>query len=120
MALGKATFNNLKEGPKEDKVVVASGIAISVVVILLVCWGIYFFHNIRSGAQSTSLTGGAQDRFNFENVTAAQQDLQTQLNGDTSSEYEDIRRQNASGNSQMQMQTQTVDDSGSNQFNPTQ
>ena len=55
---------------------VASGIAISVVAVLLVGWGILFFHKIQKGDQVLNLGGGAQDEFNFQNVKDAQQQLQ--------------------------------------------
>lgn len=75
MVVQKA-INNLKQGPKEDKVAVASGIAISVVAVLLVAWGILFFHNIQKGVQEVNLSGGVQDEFNFSGVKEAQQQLQ--------------------------------------------
>ena len=56
-------LNTLKQGPKEDKVAVASGIAVSVVVVLLVAWAIFFFRGIQQGTQSVNLSGGAQDQF---------------------------------------------------------
>ena len=78
MVLKKAV-NNLKQGPKEDKVAVASGIAISVVVVLLVAWAIFFFRGLARGSHTIQLGGGVQDEFNFTSVKEAQQALQQDL-----------------------------------------
>ena len=110
------TFNNLKEGPKEDKVVVASGIAISVVVVLLVAWAIYFFHSIQNGSQQLRLGGGAQDQFNFQNVTDAQKQLEQQF-GSPTQDYQTIQQESAAGNNgQMQTQQMQIDGQTSTQF----
>lgn len=77
------SLNNLKQGPKEDKVAVASGIAVSVVAVLLVGWGILFFHKIQKGDQILNIGGGAQDEFNFQNVKEAQQQLQSAYSNTT-------------------------------------
>ena len=115
MALGKDTLNNLKGGPKEDKVAVASGIAVSVVVVLLAAWAIYFFHNIQKGAQEINLSGGARDQFNFTSVTEAQQQLQAQL-GNNQDQFTTIREQSQS-QSGTQMQTQDAPASEEGKFN---
>lgn len=83
---------------------VASGIAISVVVVLLVAWGILFFHNIRKGTQRLDLGGGAQNEFNFSSVKEAQQQLQ-QVYSNSTDELLQIRDDAAA--SQMQFQQQT-------------
>ena len=62
-------INNLKDGPKEDKIAVASGIAIAVVVILLVAWAIFFFPNIQEGGQQVNLSNGAADFLQIPNDT---------------------------------------------------
>jgi len=111
------TFNSLKAGPKEDKVAVASGIAVSVVVVLLGGWAIYFFHNVARNSQNLNLSSGAQDQFNFQNVTEAQQQLQQDF-GSQTQDLQDVQAQSAQGNSGV-MQTQQMQiDSGnnSNQF----
>lgn len=99
-------IQNLKDGPKEDKVAVASGIAVSVVVVLLAGWTIYFFHRIQSGSQQIQLGGGAQDQFNFDSVQAAQQTLQQQFDA-TKQELYDIRTQSMQGGD-VQMQSQQM------------
>ncbi len=53
MVVQKA-INNLKEGPKEDKVAVAGGIAVSVVAVLLIAWAIFFFRSIQGGTSNTT------------------------------------------------------------------
>jgi preprotein translocase subunit SecF len=111
------TFNNLKAGPKEDKVAVASGIAISVVIVLLGGWAIYFLHSIQTGSQQLKLGGGAQSQFNFQNVTEAQQQLQQDF-GSQTQDLQDVQAQSAQGNSNvMQTQPMQVDGSyGADQF----
>jgi len=109
------TFNNLKEGPKEDKVAVASGIAISVVIVLLGGWAIYFLHSIQRGSQNLNLNSGAQSQFNFQNVTEAQQQLEEQF-GSQTQDMQDIQAQSAQGQNGVmqtqQMQVQGQDSGG--------
>ncbi len=103
MVVQKA-LNNLKEGSKDDKVAVASGIAISVVVILLAAWAIFFFRNIQKGTQEVNLGGGAQDQFNFSSVKEAQQQLQQQYS-DSAEELKQLQNDAASQQMQLEMQT---------------
>ena len=119
MVVQKA-INNLKEGPKEDKVAVASGIAISVVAVLLVAWAIYFFHNIQKGSQEVNLSGGAQDQFNFSSVKDAQQQLQ-QAYSNTADDLRKLRDDAVSAQMQFQQQTsvQETQGNGSDQFSPS-
>lgn len=112
MAL-QSKFNDLKQGPKEDKVAVASGAAVSVVLLLLVVWGIYFLHQIRSGSQQLNLGSAAQDQFNMDNVTQAQQQLQAQF-GSPTQDLQDVRAQTAQNGSD-QMQVQQMQIQGSSQ-----
>jgi hypothetical protein len=124
MVVQKA-INNLKDGPKEDKVAVASGIAISVVVVLLAGWAIFFFRNIARNAQGVNLGGGVQSQFNFQSVTQAQQQLQQQYgSGSNNTDLQEIQAQSAAGQTG-QMQTVPMQDQGqtTNQFsapNPSQ
>jgi uncharacterized protein HemX len=108
-------FNTLKAGPKEDKVAVASGIAVAVVVVLLAAWAIYFFHKIQTGAQQVNLSG-AGDQFAPADVTAAQQQLEQQFGSPTQG-YQDIQSESAAGNSgQMQTVPMQVQGDQSDQF----
>lgn len=108
------TFNNLKEGPKEDKVAVASGIAVTVVIVLLAAWAIYFFRGIQNGSQQINLGGGAQNQFVPSNVIDAQQQLQQQLN--TAAQESQNSQTNSQGNGQMQTQPMQVQGGQSSQF----
>ncbi|MEY4747596.1 MAG: hypothetical protein RLZZ416_645 [Candidatus Parcubacteria bacterium] len=116
-------INNLKQGPKEDKVAVASGIAVSVVVVLLVAWAIFFFRNIQRGSQQLDLGGGAQDQFNFSNVRDAQLRLRQEYGtGAKNDELLEVRDAAASGqtgtqlrNSSQQIQGRTPDQFGTSQ-----
>jgi preprotein translocase subunit SecF len=114
MAVQK-TFNNLKQnGSKDDKVAVASGVAISVVVVLLGAWAIFFFRGIRNGSQQINLSGGAQSQFNFQNVTEAQQQLQQQL---SSQSQQDLQNQSAQdSNGVMQTQDMQIQGNTNDQF----
>ena len=116
MVVQKA-IDNLKTGPKDDKVAVASGIAVSVVVILLVAWAIFFFRNIQKGSQQLNLSGGAQDEFNFSSVKEAQQQLQQQYS-DSTQEFQQLRNDAVSQQMQFQQQTgvQEMQGSGGDQF----
>ncbi len=111
------TINNLKEGPKEDKVAVAGGIAISIVAVLLVAWAIFFFRNIAKGNQQLNLSGGAQDQFNFSSVKEAQQQLQQQYSSSTE-EYQQLPNDAVSQQMQFQQQTgvQETQGGGTDQF----
>ncbi len=42
------TIDNLRERPHHERRAVALGIAVSVMLILFLCWGIYFFRTIGS------------------------------------------------------------------------
>lgn len=65
--------SNLKDRPKDEKKVVAGGIAIAVVAVLLVGWGILFIKKIQRGEQALEFGGGAQDEFLPGSVRDAQQ-----------------------------------------------
>ncbi len=108
-------FNNLKAGPKEDKVAVASGVAISVVVVLLSAWAIYFFHNIRNNAQQLNLSAGAQDQFVPTSVTDAQRQLQQEF-GSTTRAFQDIQDQTQGASAQMQLQQMQIQGTQTDQF----
>jgi uncharacterized membrane protein len=84
------SIDNLKDRPKDERNVVAGGIAIMVVVVLLFAWAILFFKRIQSGAQTVNLSGGAQDEFNFSSVREAQQALEQEYS-DTTDEYRELR-----------------------------
>ena len=71
MVVQKA-LNNLREGPKEDKVAAAGVIAVSVVVILLVAWAIFFFRNIQN-VVPVNESGEVQAGTDISSVTDAQQ-----------------------------------------------
>ena len=103
MVVQKA-INNLKEGPKDDKVAVASGVAISVVLVLLAAWAIFFFRNIQKNSQQLNLSGGAQDEFNFSSV----KDAQTKLKEEYSNSIDELQQlRTDAASQQMQFQQQT-------------
>lgn len=72
----QSTIDNLKERPKDEKQVVAGGIAITVVVVLLVGWAVIFFKRIQSGSQQINFESGAQEEFNFSATRDAQQQIE--------------------------------------------
>ncbi len=116
MVVQKA-IDKLKDGPKEDKVAVASGIAITVVVVLMVVWAILFFRGIQKGSQELNLSGGAQDQFNFSSVKEAQKQLQQEFSSSTQ-DLQQLRNDAASQQMQFQQQTsmQETQGSGADQF----
>jgi uncharacterized protein HemX len=101
-------FNSLKQGPKENKVAVASGSAIFVIAILLIGWGIYFLHSIQNGSRQLYIGGGTQQQFNPDTVTQAQQQLQQEF-GSTTQDLQNIQQEsqdsNAGGVQTQPMQT---------------
>ena len=103
MVVQKA-INNLKDGPKDDKVAVASGIAISVGVVLLAAWAIFFFRGVQKNANQLNLSGGAQDEFNFSSVREAQEKLKQEYSN-TADEFLQLRNEAASQEMQFQQQT---------------
>ena len=109
----KAMNTLKKEGSKEDKVAVASGVAISVVVVLLAAWAIFFFRGIARGSHDLQIGGGAQDQFNFTSVKDAHQALQQDLANPSSATpaQSDTSGSQTGGAVQMQI-------SGQNQTSP--
>ena len=117
MVVQKA-INNLKQGPKDDKVAVARGISISaVVVVLLAAWAIFFFRGVQKNANQLNLSGGAQDEFNFSSVKEAQEKLKQEYSN-TAEECMQLRNDAAAGQVQGQQQTdvQGQQGSGADQF----
>ncbi len=117
MAVQKA-LDDLKGGPKENKVAVASGIAITVVVVLLAAWAILFLRNLQKNSQQLNLGGGAQDEFNFSATRAAQQKLQQEAQSSNNDELLQLRGQAASNEMQLGQQTtvQETQGQGTDQF----
>ena len=111
------TINNLKERPKDERAVIAGGIAVSIVVVLLVAWAILFLRNLQKNSQQLNLSGGAQDQFNFSSVKEAQAALQQEYSNNNT-DLIDIRNQAASGQTNVQQQTvpQQTQGSGADQF----
>ena len=110
--------NDLKDGPKENKVAVASGIAITVVVVLLASWAIFFLRNLQKNSQQLKLGGGAQDEFNFSATKQAQQQLQKDSQGMNSDELMRLRGEAASNQMQVGQDTsaQETQGQGTDQF----
>ena len=108
MELPKSAEKLKQEGSKDDKVAVASGIAVSVVIVLFAAWAIFFLRDLSRRSQTTDLGSGAQDAFNFQSVRDAQAALQQQLGNIQTSDLE-AARQESSAPAVMQavpMQTQ--------------
>ena len=111
---------NLKDRPKDEKTAVASGIAITVIIVLFIIWGFYFFHKVRSGAVAPTFQGAGQ-QFNASGLQAAQQQLQTEYASATS-QFQNLSNEAAQsqvGVQQSEMQIQAAG-GGTDQFgNPT-
>lgn len=108
-------LSNLKQGPKEDKVAVAGGIAVSVVVVLLVVWAVFFLRGLRNGGEQLDFSSGAQDQFNASNVREAQRQIQENLT--TTNELLEIRAR-ASGGGTVQQETAQQQVQGGDQSSP--
>jgi len=75
VVLDKAV-DNLKERSKDERQVVAGGVAVTVVVILLIGWAVLFFKRIQAGSQQVNFESGAQEEFNFSSTREAQEAIQ--------------------------------------------
>lgn len=112
MVIQKAV-DNLKDKSKEEKTVVASGIAIGVVVILLAAWGFMFVKKMQKGTE-LDLSGNRPSEFDFESVKQAQQQLKQDFQ-QSAEELRAIRDSAVSNQIQTQVQTGSEEESG-NQF----
>ncbi len=70
------TVDNLKERSKDERQVVAGGIAVTIIVILFVGWAVLFFKRIQAGSQQVNFDSGAQEEFNFSATRDAQRAIQ--------------------------------------------
>lgn len=70
------TVDNLKDRSKDERQVVAGGVAVTVVVILLVGWAVLFLKRVQSGSQQLNLDSGAQEEFNFSATREARQAIE--------------------------------------------
>ena len=117
----QSAIDKLQGKPKDERTAVASGIAITVVVVLFIGWGIYFIRKIQSGTQQVNLSSGAQDDFNFTSVKEAQQQLQAQYNTKTDDQQalQDVRNSASSNVQPVTQPTGTqyqTDSNAPNQF----
>ena len=114
------TINNLKDRPKDERKVVAGGIAIFVISVLLIAWAIFFFKRIQSGQQQVNLDSGAQNEFNPTGTQQAQREIEQQ-NGQTPEDLYNIRNDAAANqlNGQQQLQIQQVGGNTDQFGNPT-
>ena len=90
MVLQKAV-DNLKDRPKDERKVIAGGIAITIIAVLFFVWAILFLKKIQSGTQQLEFGGGAQDEFLSESVREAQKDLEEMFTN--TGELESIREE---------------------------
>lgn len=118
MVLQKAqdAVGNLKDRPKEDKKVIAGGIAIMVIVALFFVWAILFLKKIQRGDQKLELQVGAEEVFLSDSVRQAQEDLQGMFSN--TDELEAARDQAASQQFGSQGVEQVLDTSGEEKPSP--
>lgn len=86
------SIDNLKQKPKDERTAVASGIALSVVIVLLIAWVIGFFHKIQNGAIKPTFESGAQSAFNPAGVNEAQQAINEEYTT-SAADIQDLRDQ---------------------------
>lgn len=85
------TINNLKERPRDEKTVVAGGIATLVVTVLLIGYGLWIVSNIKRGGQfNTQIADRPQDVFLAPAVREADRALQNTMRS-TSEELRELR-----------------------------
>jgi hypothetical protein len=106
------TIDNLKDRPKDERKVVAGGVAIAVIAILLVGWAVLFLRNIQNGTQQVSFDAGAQNEFNPSNVTQAQQQIQLQSQNGNPDDLYRIRDDAAASQVQSSQQFQMQQNAG--------
>jgi hypothetical protein len=106
------TIDNLKDRPKDERKAVAGGIAIAVIAILLIGWGVLFLRKIQNGTQQVSFDAGAQNAFNPSNVTQAQQQIQLQSQNGGEDDLYRIRDDAAADQVQSTQQFQTQQAAG--------
>ena|SRR3989344_3355222 len=92
--------NHLRERPKDEKKVVAGGIAILVIVVLFFVWSILFLKKIQNGNQSFERNTTTQGEDISTSVREAQEDLQNMFTN--FGELEAAREQGTSQQSQDQ------------------
>lgn len=102
------TVDSLKDRPKDERKAVAGGIAIFIIAVLLLGWAILFFRKIANGTQQVNFDSGAQAEFNPSNVTAAQQQIQSQSSSQNTNDLYQIRNDSASQQGTQQLQIQQV------------
>ena len=116
MVVQKA-IDNLKDRPKDERKVVAGGIAILVIAVLLVAWAILFFKRIQSGTQTVNLDSGAQNEFNPAATRQAQQEINNLGPTNSTEDLMQIRNDAAANQLQGQQQLQTPQgEGGTDQF----
>lgn len=92
MALRK-TVDNLKQKPAEDKRVVASGVAIAVVLVLFIGWGFLFLKKLRSGVEVPTISSpssAANNVFDFSSLDEATRQF-AESYSETRTQLEQIR-----------------------------
>ncbi len=92
------TLNNLKDRSHEDKKAVATGIAISVVVLLIIAWGFLFIRKMqRSDLSSLQNAAVPSDQFNMNLIRDTERELSNQYDtsGDDLREMRDTAAQNS-------------------------
>lgn len=98
------TIDNLKDRPKDERKVVAGGIAITVIVVLLIGWAILFFKRIQSGSQEVNFESGVQDEFNFSSTRDAQSAIENQGGEDLSGLRDDAAATKLRGEQEIYLQ----------------
>jgi hypothetical protein len=59
------TIDNLKGRPEDERKAVAGGLAIFVIIMLIIVWGIFFFRNIQNGSRGIDFDSAIPDGLNF-------------------------------------------------------
>ncbi len=111
------TIDNLKDRPHDERKAVAGGVAIFVVVVLLIGWGIMFVRKISNGTQEVNFDSGAQEEFNFAPVNEAQKAIEG-MQGYSPEDLSRIRDEAAERQLQGQQQAPAGSNEGTDAFQP--
>ena len=86
----KETVQNLKDRPKEDRVAVAGGMAIMVMVLILVVWGYIFLQKLAHGEPIETNWGPREDVVDLSGLKEATEQFNKTYNN-TQDELRQIR-----------------------------
>ena len=115
----KGAVDSLKDRPHDEKKVVATSIAVTLVIILFVGWGFLFLRKIQKGALTPTLQGTAVplDQFNPALLKQAEQYIPQVSTRNDAKTMQDTAAQSQVQDTSTNAQSVTPDNSTGDQFN---